>query len=425
MSISVKISALALVAILSMTTCTSFRRGVVSFFSFDDMKKSKIASSEPLLQSTETVPDVKHAFALKLVASGFENITDVRFLPGETSRMLVLEKSGSAYLFDITTAKKTLLLKVAVETASELGLLGMAFHPDFSSNQLFYLHYNPRSDLSRISEWKWLDGRNSKGDEPVSTKELRTILEVDQPYQNHNGGSLVFGPDKMLYIGLGDGGWRGDPENRAQNLKTLLGKMLRIDVSQPGNSSGRAYIIPKDNPFVGDGRAEPEIFAYGLRNPWKYSFDSRGRLIAADVGQDKWEEVSIVPKGGNMGWRVFEGFHCYTSADSCDELRKKVVPPFAVYDHKVGASITGGFEYRGKKLSSLSGRYVFGDFISGRIWSVEVPEKSVDSSSSATPLRAHGKWDILISTFAEDSDGEMYVADFSRGSIYLITSAQK
>jgi glucose/arabinose dehydrogenase len=417
-----KISVILVLVILSISTCTSIRRGIVSFFSFDGRKKAESATKDSLLIPTEQALDPALAIGLKKLATGFESITDLKFLPGDSERVVVLEKSGSAHLLHIPSGRKTLLLNVTVATASELGLLGLAFHPEFKKNQLFYVHYNPRSDLSRIEEWKWIDGLTSQADTAVVTKAVRKILEVDQPYQNHNGGSLVFGPDKMLYIGFGDGGWRGDPENRGQNLKTLLGKMLRIDVDRPDSASGRAYGIPKDNPFVGNAKAEPEIYAYGLRNPWKYSFDVRGRLIAADVGQDKWEEVSIVPAGGNMGWRIFEGNQCYSSADLCDAHRKDVVHPVAVYDHSQGASVTGGFQYAGKELKSLKGRYLFGDFISGRIWSIDLPDAAPRLSTESQTLKLLGKWDILISTFAEDASGELYVADFSSGSIYKIVS---
>ena len=419
MNFSVKISTILLHAVLLTTGCTSIRRGIVGILSFDDMKKSGGSAADKLLAPTEGPLEPKDGFSLKPVASSFDSITDIKFLPGESDRAVILEKSGTAYLVDFKSNKKTLFLKVSVETASELGLLGLAFHPDFASQRKFYLHYNPRSDLSRISEWKWLEGYSSN-DSQVLTKETRTILEVDQPYQNHNGGNLVFGPDKMLYIGFGDGGWRGDPENRAQNLKNLLGKMLRIDIDQPSKLGGRAYGIPKDNPFLGKTKAEPEIFAYGLRNPWKYSFDSRGRLVVADVGQDKWEEISIVPPGGNMGWRIFEASHCYESADSCDAQRKDVISPIAEYGHSLGSSVTGGFQYAGKLLPSLVGRYVFGDFITGRVWSVPLPDKIPAEPTSGSELKFHGKWDVLISTFAQDAEGEMYVADFSRGTVYLI-----
>jgi glucose/arabinose dehydrogenase len=189
---------------------------------------------------------------------------------------------------------------------------------------------------------------------------------------------------------------------------------------QRKRSSARAYGIPSDNPFANDPKAEPEIFAYGLRNPWKYSFDDRGRLIAGDVGQEKWEEVSIVPSGGNMGWRVFEGVQCYDAADTCDALRGRVVTPIAIYDHTLGASITGGFQYQGKQIPGLARRYVFGDFITGRIWSMNLPEKNLSEPLSGSALMLHGKWDILISSFARDHDGELYVADFSRGAIFRI-----
>ena len=346
----------------------------------------------------ETPSEKGDGLSLELAASGFDGITDLQFYPGESRRAVVLQKGGSAFLANFTEGSKAELFKVAVDTTSEMGLLGFAFHPDFLKNKKFYVHYNPRSDLSRISEWQWIDGVT--GGSKTASKELRVILEVEQPYQNHNGGSLVFGPDKKLYIGFGDGGWRGDPENRAQSKNSLLGKMLTVDVDQPS--------------------IEPQIFAYGLRNPWKYSFDSRSRLIAGDVGQDKWEEITFVEKGANLGWRVFEGSHCYEPSRKCESFAPNHLGPIAEYEHSLGASVTGGFEYNGANLAGLKGRYVFGDFVSGRIWSIALPKKTPARPISGKGLRFHGKWNILISTFAKDATGEIYVADYSGGGIYRI-----
>ena len=359
---------------------------------------------------------------LQKVASGFTQITDVQFLPKSSERLVALEKTGTAWLVDIKSGKKSKIADLKVATQSELGLLGFAFHPKFGSKRKVYTHYNPKSDLSRISEWQW--NESNEADRAVTLSSERIIMEIEQPYKNHNGGSLVFGPDGFLYIGLGDGGFRGDPENRAQNLTTLLGKMLRINVDQ--KDTGLEYAIPRDNPFLpkkgSRTSARPEIFASGLRNPWKYSFDNKGRLIAGDVGQNMWEEITFVPKGANLGWRPYEGNHCYEPAKSCQVTLREHMPPIAEYSHELGASVTGGQQYDGRNLKELTGRYFFGDFVTGRIWSIDLPEDKASSAVlSSKDFMNHGKFEIAISTFAKDAEGEIYVADFNGGSIFRLS----
>jgi glucose/arabinose dehydrogenase len=244
------------------------------------------------------------------------------------------------------------------------------------------------------------------------------LLTVDQPFNNHNGGHLAFGPDGMLYIALGDGGSSGDPDNNAQNTRSLLGKILRIDVS-----GGAAYTIPTDNRWAGNARCTtgagptecPEIHAYGLRNPWRFSFDgSTGDLWAADVGQNAWEEIDRIVAGGNFGWRIREGAHCFNPPTGCPTQNNgdALIDPVAEYDHGLGGSVTGGYVYRGTSLAALTGRYVFGDFVSGRIFAHTpgsgdlAPEELLD-----TPLS--------ISSFALGEDGEIYVVDYG-GGLYRI-----
>jgi glucose/arabinose dehydrogenase len=370
-------------------------------------------------QDKKTVPSVP--LKIQTIAKGFKQITDVQFLPKSTERAVILEKTGTAWLFDIKTGKKYKLAELGVATQSELGLLGFAFHPKFASTKKVFLHYNPSPTLSRISEWTWVE--TGAIDQPVRLRSERVILEADQPYKNHNGGSLVFGPDGFLYIGLGDGGYRGDPENRAQNLNTLLGKMLRIDIDT--KDPGLEYGIPKDNPFAGQRKkatdVRPEIFAYGLRNPWKYAFDNKGRLIAGDVGQNAWEEITFVPKGANLGWRVYEASHCYEPPKSCQDNLRAHVNPIAEYGHDIGASVTGGLQYDGKTLKNLKHRYFFGDFATGRVWSIRLPESLSSKVLSSKDFMNHGKFEIAISTFAKDADGEIYVADFNGGTLFRLT----
>ena len=368
------------------------------------------------IKTSKSVP-----LKLQKIASGFTQVTDIQFLPKSSERMVILEKPGQAWIFDINTGQKSLLAEVQVATQSELGLLGFAFHPKFAATKKVFLHYNPRSDLSRISEWTWTE--NKSASQPVKLMNERVLLEVDQPYKNHNGGGLAFGPDGFLYIGLGDGGYRGDPENRAQNLTTLLGKMLRIDVDS--KDRGLEYGIPKDNPFLANKKsaagARPEIFAYGLRNPWKYAFDNKGRLIAGDVGQNTWEEITFVPKGANLGWRVYEASHCYEPPKFCPVNLKDHVKPIAEYGRELGASITGGQQYQGQDLRDLKNRYFFGDFATGRIWSISLPEGKTSALLSSDDFMEHGKFEIAISTFAKDTRGEIYVADFNGGSIFRLS----
>jgi len=371
------------------------------------------------LAQAETTPK-NLPLKLQKVSSGFNQITDIQFFPSSNGEAVVLEKSGSAWVLNIATGTKTKLIDLKVAAQSELGLLGFAFHPKFPSTKKVFVHYNPRSDLSRISEWTWFEPKDKNS---ASLTQERVILEVEQPYKNHNGGSLVFGPDGLLYVGLGDGGFRDDPQNRAQNLNTLLGKMLRIDVDK--RDQGLEYAIPRDNPFITvqhkKSKIRPEIFAYGLRNPWKYSFDDKGRLIAGDVGQNAWEEITFIPKGANLGWRVYEASHCFNPPSDCEKIAKNITSPIAEYGRDMGASITGGHQYSGSKLTSLKGRYFFGDFVTGAIWSIALPQKESTKVMSVKDFASHGKFDVTISTFAKDAAGDLYIADFSSGTIYRLT----
>ena len=242
------------------------------------------------------------------------------------------------------------------------------------------------------------------------------LLRIDQPYANHNGGQLAFGPDGYLYIGMGDGGAANDPHNHAQNPASLLGKMLRIDVDK--TDPGLAYSIPKDNPFVGRSGYRAEIWALGLRNPWRFSFDAgSGRLWAADVGQNQVEEIDIIRRGGNYGWRIMEGDICTPGID--DDCRKDgLEPPLHTYRHPAGFSITGGHVYRGKNITGLCGTYVFGDYVTKRLWGLRTDGQRV---------RAHrelGKGRFAVSSFGVDEAGELYIADHASGTIWRVATAR-
>jgi glucose/arabinose dehydrogenase len=349
---------------------------------------------------------------LQKVASGFSQPTDIQFPPGMDGHAVVLEKAGTARWLRLQNGVHGKLFEIAVATASEEGLLGLAFHPGFADNGRLFVNYVAKAggkDQSRVAEWR-LDMK--KGLEGAKATPVRVLLELEQPYQNHNGGQLAFGPDGYLYIGWGDGGFRDDPHGHGQNPATWLGSMLRIDVDT--RSGDKPYGIPPDNPFLGKAGFAPETFAYGLRNPWRYSFDDSARLIVADVGQDAWEEIDIVAAGDNLGWQIKEGFSCVREAPAQCQ-RAGLVDPVFVYGREDGTSITGGFVYRGTRVPALRGLYVFGDFTSGSLFAIEIPK---DRSKRVQAPISLGRWPIMPSTFGRDARGELYVASFVRGEIY-------
>jgi glucose/arabinose dehydrogenase len=352
------------------------------------------------------------AVRLTPVITGLSQPTDIQAIPGRPHLLVVAEKEGRARIFDLRTSPPTELgdlLRLSVRSASEQGLLGIAFHPRFAENGRLFASYSTdgptKAGNSRISAWT----ADPKADRPVARGE-RSLLEVEQPAPNHNGGQIVFGPDGLLYIAFGDGGRAGDPWGNAQNPDVLLGKMLRIDVDR--QDPGLAYAIPPSNPFVGRVGHRAEIFALGLRNPWRFSFGPAGQLLTGDVGQDAWEEVDVVPIGGNLGWDRREGRHCFEVSPCSAE---GLVEPIFEYPHgDQGQSITGGVVYTGAALPALRGRYLFGDFVSGRLWSLAPP-----TQPKATEAQSLGDTDLLISTFGRDGAGEVYVADF-RGTVYRL-----
>ncbi len=344
--------------------------------------------------------------------------------PGEPDRWYVVEQRGTIQSFDIATPTTTTtwadLQSIIVDEGSEsAGLLGLAFDPGYATNGRVFVSYTGAGATpfqSHISEFR--RGTNGLLD-PTSE---RIILRLDQPFGNHNGGNIVFGPDGNLYVGFGDGGSDGDPGNRSQNLKLLFGKMVRINVD-----GAEPYTIPSDNPYAGNplcsagtGSAPcPEIYAYGFRNPWRWSFDraaSEPELWLADVGQKLWEEVDRVERGGNYGWRIREGAHCFKPATDCPTTNNGVplIDPVAEYDHTVGESITGGYVYRGTAIPSLRGRYVFGDFISSRLFYL------APNASDGFDLLDLVTSGLNISSFAEDTQGELYIIDYGGGGLYKI-----
>lgn len=285
----------------------------------------------------------------------------------------------------------------------ERGLLGIALHPDFRNNKKFYVYYSA-SGTDTESDHQSVIAEYQVSDDPrlANPSTERVLLTIPQPESNHNGGDLKFGPDGYLYIGVGDGGGAGDrhgEKGNGQNLNTLLGKILRIDVN-----TDQAYGIPADNPFVGK-EAKQEIWAFGLRNPWRLSFDKNsGQLFVADVGQNKFEEVNIVEKGGNYGWKIMEASYCFDPEENCKKVG--LILPIAEYEHEEGISITGGFVYRGKELTKLTDKYIFADW-TGPMFYLE--KKGESWMRGTVSLAAKPSKDLKILSFAQDNDAELYI----------------
>ena len=346
---------------------------------------------------------------LETIASGLEGPLLVTHAGDGSGRLFVVEQVGRIRIVENGRLMPDPFLDVSdlTEAGGEQGLLGLAFHPDFVRNRRFFINYTDVEGDTIVASYRaTADGRVADEDS------ARTILKVDQPYSNHNGGHMAFGPDGYLYIGMGDGGSAGDPENNGQNLETLLGKMLRVDVDVRGT-----YAIPKDNPFA-DGGGAPEIWAYGLRNPWRFSFDvPTGTLWIGDVGQDQLEEIDRVPaeRGGlNYGWNVMEGSRCY--GDACEA--GDMVLPISEYDHDLGCSVTGGFVYRGERFPDLRGGYLFSDYCSGTIWAVGA---HVAGPIEPAVLMESGR---SISSFGVDEDGELYVTDIGAGEVLQVVDSR-
>lgn len=345
----------------------------------------------------------------------FEQPLDLTWPDDGTNRLFVVEQPGRIWIIegDSTSDRRTLFLDISArvdDAGWEEGLLGLAFHPNYAANGYFYVNYTAsgpeRTIISRFS----VSTANPDSADPNSEFE---ILSFRQPYSNHNGGCLKFGTDGYLYIGVGDGGSAGDPQGNGQNRRTLLGTILRVDIDNP--SDGRAYGIPLDNPLVGnsDGYAE-EIYAWGLRNPWRFSFDPpTGNLWAADVGQNRIEEVDLIVSGGNYGWAIMEGSECYGSI-TCDTTG--LILPVAEYRHGEGKSITGGFVYRGTDVPAITGMYVYADFMSGRIWGLTFRQ------GNATVIRLLDSG-LSIASFGVDRNNELYALAFD-GRIYRFESPQ-
>ena len=345
--------------------------------------------------------------AVETLASGLSAPSFVTALPGD-DRLFITELPGTIRIFEdgVVLAQPFLDIRSIVSSGGERGLFSVAFHPHYEQNGLFYVSYTDASGNSRIARYVVSTDPNV-----ADAASAKAILSVTQPFGNHNGGQIAFGPDGMLYIGFGDGGAGGDPLGHGQNRATLLGSLLRIDVD-----NGDPYAIPADNPFVGDPDSRPEIWAYGLRNPWRFSFDrATGDLYIADVGQNEWEEVNVIPAdspGVNYGWNRMEGRHCFGAA-TCS-MAGLALPVFEYASSGGACSVTGGYVYRGSALPEVIGHYFFADYCEGRLRSFR------SQGSQAVDVRT---WDIArlgsVTSFGEDASGELHVVT-AEGVLYRL-----
>lgn len=358
------------------------------------------------------------------VASNFERPVWAGMPTGMTGKLWVMEQAGQVWIVDLKTgeraAKPFLDIRSDVSRKSnEEGLLGLAFAPDFLKSGRFYVNFTDTTSFTRIVRFTSPDHLTTD----PSTADV--ILKIKQPYGNHNGGWISFGPDGMLYIGNGDGGAANDPQGNGQALNTLLGKILRIDVA-----TKTGYRVPPDNPLVGRDDAKPEIWATGVRNPWRCSFDREtGDFWMGDVGQNHWEEINFMPRskgaGANYGWRLREGSKETPKKDVGGKAPVGVVEPVYVYNHGGGASegvsVTGGYVYRGP-IKELQGRYIFADYQNPRIWSFRMNQGKADDIQDHTEaLQPKDGKIMLISSFAENHDGGLFIVSHS-GGIYQIVS---
>ena len=363
---------------------------------------------------------------LQPVASGFASPVTVTNAGDGSGRLFIVQQPGQIRILINGTVLPTPFLDIheLVSCCGEQGLLGLAFHPDYTNNGFFYVDYTDVNGNTKVARYTV-----SKNDPNIADpNSVFPILSQSQPFSNHNGGQLAFGPDGYLYIALGDGGSGGDPQENGQNLQTWLGKILRVDVNGdnfPGDPN-RNYAVPPDNPFVGNPNALDEIWAYGVRNPWRCTFDRvTGDFFIADVGQNSWEEINFQPAastgGENYGWDVLEGMHCFEDIPqgSCTQfLTGGSTLPVLEYSHSLGCSVTGGYRYRGQLYPQLDGIYFYSDLCSGTIWGAIQDNQ--------------GRWvnhdllnsGLIVTTFGEDESGEVYVADYSGGTLYQLISGQ-
>jgi glucose/arabinose dehydrogenase len=369
--------------------------------------KGIVATPEPAIVS---LPQI----ALVPKFSGLSSPLGVTHAGDNTGRLYIVEQAGRIRLIDNSSLRAAPFLDISARVLSggERGLLGLAFPPGFGATRRFYVNYTRAPDGSTVIARYLVTADSSVAD----SNSEEVLLTIPQPFANHNGGQVAFGRDGFLYIGMGDGGSGGDPDNNAQNPASLLGKMLRIDVGSAPDS-GLLYAIPQTNPFVQSPGFRAEIWAMGLRNPWRFSFDRvTGDLYIGDVGQAAFEEVDFQPAGSaggqNYGWNTMEGAHCFGNP-AC--IQTGLVLPVAEYDHGQGCSITGGFVYRGQAFPRLQGFYLYADFCSGRFWGLKRDGPAWQNSILLNEPHS-------ISSFGEDEAGNLYATDLNAGIVYEIAA---
>jgi glucose/arabinose dehydrogenase len=353
------------------------------------------------------------SFTLTEIVNGLSRPTGI-VDPGDGSgRLFIVEQTGTIQVLESGSLLDEPFLDLSdqVSGGSEQGLLGLTFHPDFAGNGQFFVDYTDLNGDTVVARYQ------ITGDDPnlAARESAEQLLFVDQPYTNHNGGDLAFGPDGYLYIALGDGGSQGDPNGNGQNPDALLGSILRIDVDGPAGDL--PYGIPEDNPFADGADGAPEVYVYGLRNPWRFSFDrDTGDLYIADVGQNAIEEVTMLPAGeqagANLGWNILEGSSCYQDAD-CDP--EGTILPVTEYSHDFGCSVTGGYVVRGGLIPALEGVYFFADYCTGLLWGTA--RDGAGAWQTSDPVETG----LSISSFGQGPDGEVYVVDLG-GAVYQVVA---
>ena len=360
-----------------------------------------------------STPPSPVSLGLQLFVSGFSSPLGLEQPNDGTNRLFVAEQGGRIRIIQNggILAPPFLDISSKVITGGEMGLLGVTFHPSFQQNGKFYVNYvrSVSGQIQSVIAEYTASPANANAVDPASERILLTVDQVGN-FNNHKAGQLAFGPDGFLYFGLGDGGSAGDPFGHGQSTQTLLGKLMRIDVN--ATSPGLQYAIPPDNPFVAGGGL-PEIWAFGLRNPWRFSFDrGSGRLFLADVGQDKFEEIDIIQKGGNYGWNIMEGMHCFNPPSGCN--MNGLMLPITEYSHAEGNAVIGGFVYHGSNIPALKGMYVFADLGTGKIFTLQ---ETSPNTFTRTLAATTGK---TISSLGQDQSGELYVVDYGGGNLFRL-----
>ena len=385
-----------------------------------DASATSVPSSSP---TSEPIADEPPPIAIEPLASGLA--APIGIATGPSGWLLVQEQAGRVIAVEIDSGATSVALDLTdrVRSGGERGLLGLTLHPDWPDDARAFVHYSDLNGNTVLAEYRAADN-GADGAPVLDRASERVVLTAVQPFPNHNGGQLAFGPDGYLWLGLGDGGSGGDPLGNGQNPSALLGKVLRLDVDG-GQGGDAAYAIPDGNPFA-DGGGAPEAYLVGLRNPWRFSFDrTTGELWLADVGQNAFEEVNRLDPtdaaGANLGWNVMEASHCFREAARCSS--ESLVLPVVEYGRDGGCSVTGGYVYRGTAIEGLAGWYLFGDYCSGLLFGIpsDVPQPGAGETAPG-PQELLLETGASISSFGEDAEGELYLSDHGSGTIYRIVA---